>query len=289
MGSNSSETKLQVRQQITLRSGVLVSTREANKPDAKERPCTLGFAVKRERTKGGVSFGQGYLTAASCIYTRGKRGSFDAFVRGAGGFGVFVGKGSTLKGGYDAVKGLDYTTIIIDPDYWNAKSSMDIIISNDPPRFAPVVDRISPIVGTHVCFSSFYSGYVCGAVAKLKAVIPRLSPWINSKTRQYPQEYFQNMVLVRMDPGQVPTKTQRNGVESLDFGAPVFIPVPNPLDPEEILGASPVGIFNGYAMMGMALPGVPGAEIGVNAFFFYTSIEGILDNTKGLKLINSPN
>jgi hypothetical protein len=96
-------------------------------------------------------------------------------------------------------------------------------------------------------------------------------------------------VLVRIDPGQVPTKTQVAGKESFDFGAPVFIPVPNPLDPEEIMGASPVGIFNGYAMMGRALPGVPGAEIGVNAFFFYTSIDRILDNAQGLKLINSPN
>jgi hypothetical protein len=287
MGSNSSTPKLQARQQIILRSGVLVNIRETNNPKAKTKTCTFGFAVKRARGKGKGLFNQGYLTAASCTSSRGFGAVFDAFVIDAGGFEALVGRGTTLKGAYDPKQGLDYTIVKIDPDYWDAKSSMNVIVSNDPFQTAPITERIPPIVGTPVCFSSFYSGYVCGTVAKLKAVIPRLSPWINSQLQYHQQEYFQNLVLVRMDPGQVPTKTQRNGIESRDFGAPVFIPIPNPLNPEEILGVSPVGIFNGYAMMGIKLPF--GAEVGYNAFFFYTPIDRILDNTRGLQLIKSPN
>jgi hypothetical protein len=41
-------------------------------------------------------------------------------------------------------------------------------------------------------------------------------------------------------------------------------------------------------MMGMAIPGVLGGEIGYNAFFFYTPIDKILADTKGLNLILSP-
>jgi hypothetical protein len=289
MGSNSSSPKLQVRQlEVILRGGIIFNARRSH-ANARTRTCTFGFAVKKiPGPKGGTgTFNQGYLTAGSCASSRGggSDGS-NAYVIAANGYEVYVGKfvGVTV---YDPTSGLDYAVVKMDPDNWDDQHSMDII--TNPPHTAPVVDRIYPIVGSHVCFSSFYSGYVCGTVAKLKAVIPRLSPWI-TRAGGYPkQDYFQNLGLVRMDPGQVPTKAQINAVESRDFGAPVFIPVPNPLDPQEILGVSPVGIFNGYAMMGMALPGVPGAEVGYNAFFFYTPIEGILANLRGLKLISSPN
>ena len=116
MGSNSSAPKLQARQQIILRSGVLVNNRDLIPIKATTRTCTLGFAVNH-LVPGRGRFNQGYLIAGSCAHTRIHQNTFGTFVIDAGGFEVLVGKGMVVKGGYDPKGGRDYAIVKIDPDY----------------------------------------------------------------------------------------------------------------------------------------------------------------------------
>jgi hypothetical protein len=122
MGSNSSTPKLQERQQITLRSGVIFNARVANRPNAQTRTCTLGFAVKMVKRSGaggsGGIFNQGYLTAGSCASTRGDSNGVSVFVIDTSGYEVFAGKIANRGGvAYNPKEGHDYAIIKIDPDY----------------------------------------------------------------------------------------------------------------------------------------------------------------------------
>jgi hypothetical protein len=211
IGSNNSSPKLQVRQpKIILRGGIIFNARLSH-PSARTRTCTLGFAVKKPKRPSGpgnsVIFNQGYLTAGSCSSARGGLSdNSNVYVTDADGYEVLVGKFLPGQGDYDPQRGLDYAILKIYPDYWDDQRSMDVIIN--APHTAPVIGRMSPIVGTTACFSSFYSGYVCGTVAKLKAVVARFSPWASRANIHPRTEYFQDLVLVRMNSGEVPTKAQ---------------------------------------------------------------------------------
>src|SRR5688572_19753693 len=75
MGSNSSTSQLQKRQLPTVHCGSRVSLRDARFLKSRTRTCTLGFAVKRVKVKGGAigkrkggtSFAHGYLTLGGCV------------------------------------------------------------------------------------------------------------------------------------------------------------------------------------------------------------------------------
>lgn len=283
MGGKSSKSKLQERQVFFLYGGAFINVRRQGRVTS-ARTCTLGFAVKK--IAGSGQFDQGYLTAASCISTRMNTGADEAFIIDVNGNEVVVGNIGRIKRGYDPQLGHDYTVIKVGADYWNPQSMNIFIDSIDNPYLVPVLSPVSPAKGAQVCFVGSYSGLVCGYVYDLDKTMARTSPWHNAQ-RQYPEEYFQHMVWVFM---LTNTKAQNDGKRDNDRGAPVFVPIWNPIQPpnqpKQLIGAQPVGIFAEYALFEVK---VFGQVIGNDdKYFSYTPIERIFQDTPDLRLIQTP-
>jgi len=98
---------------------------------------------------------------------------------------------------------------------------MSIIIVAENNRVIPVIAPFSPAKGAQVCFMGGYSGLNCGIINNLDFTVARGSPWKNSQG-QYPEEYFQHMVLVGMATN---TRAQVDNQKFQDLGAPVFAPI----------------------------------------------------------------
>jgi hypothetical protein len=101
----------------------------------------------------------------------------------------------------------------------------------------------------------------------------------------YPLEYFQHLVLVRLDSL---TRAQRDGVNSYDCGAPVYLPVRN--DHNEIVAARPVGILSLYGVSEYKLFGVTLPVPVHTPYMYYQPVERILDRESkfGLELLTTP-
>jgi hypothetical protein len=128
MGSNSSETKLQVRQpgqpEVFLYSGFQVGFRDARHSGGAIRTCTLGFAVKRRSPRGGRGgFNHGYLTLGSCssIAVRNSRRTLNVLAQAINGEGemevVVVGEAPSTSARYQPEQGLDYLIVRVLPNF----------------------------------------------------------------------------------------------------------------------------------------------------------------------------
>jgi hypothetical protein len=115
MVGNSSDAKLQKRQQLILNAGILINLRRDTAAGrAGVRPCTLGFAVRR--IGGNGPFNEGYLTAGSCTSNRASTNRDIAFVRN-GENEAIVGNQARAGENYDSVFGLDYTVVKVRHNY----------------------------------------------------------------------------------------------------------------------------------------------------------------------------
>jgi hypothetical protein len=115
MVGNSSDAKLQKRQQLILNAGNSINLRRDTAAwRMRVRTCTLGFAVKR--ISGNGQFNEGYLTAGSCTSNRASTNIDIAFVRN-GENEVIVGTRVRAGGNYDSVFGLDYTVVKVRHNY----------------------------------------------------------------------------------------------------------------------------------------------------------------------------
>jgi hypothetical protein len=115
MVGNSSDAKLQKRQQLILNAGILINLRRDTAAGRGIiKTCTLGFAVKRESGNG--PFNQGYLTAGSCSSNRGMTNRDIAFVRN-GENEVVVGVRGKADECYNSELGLDYAPVKVEPNY----------------------------------------------------------------------------------------------------------------------------------------------------------------------------
>ena len=275
--SNSSNSKLQKRQDIILYGGTIIKTRGIK--SANVRTCTLGFAVRRIGGRG--QFNQGYLTVGACTSAR-IIAVDTAFVLEDGNE-VVVGDSTRTFESYNAERGLDYSVIKVRLGYWNPQGSMGIRVGDTS---VPVIGSITPLLASEVCFVGSYSGLVCGRVYDLDKTMARTSPWMDMRTRQYLEEYFQHMVWVLMD---VHTRAQIDGKKDDDRGAPVFAPIWDPNtpsgQPKQLIGAQPVGIFAEYTMYAISIFGY---RIQDDFYFAYTPIQRIFENSPDLELIQTP-
>ena len=284
MGGNSSSSKLQKRQGVYLNVGEAINLRRFERGQV--RHCSLGFAVRKRQLTG--QFNQGYLTLGSCTFTRRVTGgnAFTAFIISPGGTDeLIVGRGSSLTGGYLPAQGIDVAIIKLRVDYWNPQLSMNIFIANNNPAYVPVIDPATPDKWEEVCYYSWYSGLNCGGILDLDKSIIHDGPWANDQG-QYEEDYFEHVVYVRITTHLV--RALQDGRWSVDYGAPVFVPVWSPIvhptQPRQLIGARPVGILGQLYSLRRGGETLPFTD------FYYIPIDRILSQREreGLELIQTP-
>jgi hypothetical protein len=113
MGTNTSTLQLQKRQFPTVYCGSKVKLRRADKRLGATRTCTLGFAVKKTRGRGGGFFEHGYLTLGDCFVVSNAFRILHVVIHGPQNLliGDAINSQANLK--YDPLEGLDYAIIKI--------------------------------------------------------------------------------------------------------------------------------------------------------------------------------
>jgi len=119
METNTSAPKLQKRQDILLHSGFIAGFRNSQRPTAKIRTCTLGFAVKKTRGMGGGFFDHGYLTLSSCLAGDPRSGGIaNVFIDADGrGTQLKVGKSTGSSAKYLPEASLNYAIVKVFPEF----------------------------------------------------------------------------------------------------------------------------------------------------------------------------
>jgi len=295
MGTNSSTSQLQARQPVypTLHCGTkfkLISFRA----QSNFRTCTLGFAVKRVRGDNRWRFDYGYLSLASCLSAvpgrRAGHWEHDVSVLSLRRIPaeVVVGRTSSarLNSNYQPLEGLDYVILEITRlQVWDNLWSMSIATNDfNQPALIATLASVTPAKGTPVCYSSAYSGLICGELVFTDNEFTRYNPW-----RNYQVDYFFRVSVVGLKFPPLPLNL--NSERRADYGAPVFVPVYNQCqEPKQIIAAHPVGLFLDYSLMPFVIPRFwPDPQLQLIPFsFYYVPLGRILENEPDLDLLTSP-
>ena len=296
METNTSAPKLQKRQDILLHSGFIAGFRNSQRPTAKIRTCTLGFAVKKTRGMGGGFFDHGYLTLSSCLAGDPRSGGIaNVFIDADGrGTQLKVGKSTGSSAKYLPEASLNYAIVKVFPEFWSLERSMNIPVRDDPKtlRIVPVGHSQNPNPENHgeICFWGGYSHHVCGAIVTLSAQITRPRPWGQRNLlgqHLHDMNYFSNMGVVTLPAF---TKAQRDNTHPADWGSPVYIPERDANN--RIIRAYPTGLLDGYCTDRIVVETIRGlVTIPIHpheACFFYQPLDRILASNPNLELIRSP-
>jgi len=160
------------------------------------------------------------------------------------------------------------------------------IASNDLNQ-PPVIRTLAPIIpakGKTVCYSSAYSGLICGKLIFTDNEFTRYNPWMNGQA-----DYFFRVGVVGLKFPPLPLNF--NSERREDYGAPVFVPVYDQCEePRQMIAAHPVGLFLDYSLMPFVIPEFQGLGLRLNLIpfsFYYQPLGNIFPKEPNLRLLVS--